>query len=307
MLTTIINNIKENEFNHELLSLVTVIDSISGFFYCDNKVIYMIKNIDNIEAKSLSTTCISLHCNISIQSVCNHPTFESGYYNTIIFNSEVTCEEFHAFVSLCSSYSREYTNIKFDQFFFELSNMFQNKSEKSYKNVLGFFGELYFIKYIKQKYSLDITKFWHKKEVFQKYDFSNTKLFNCEIKTTLKEELTFTIKHNQIFNDDNVYIIAINIEENPVGDSVESLIEEILDENNYAVGINFKVALEAEKKKCHIDDMKKTFSVKNINCFNNKKMSSLINIPMCISKITYDYNFNFEENIKIEKIIKNLE
>lgn len=307
MLDSIKRAFKNNIFDSKLIYLIFKITDDAGIFAYDNKVIYMVKNVQNIPYKSLDTINLSLRCNLKISSVEDYASFSEGYYNIIMFNSDVNSEEFSVFVSLCDIYSKNTPTIKFDEFFFQLTRLFQMPREESYTNLIGFFGEIWFIYETFNKYEISIADFWHVNGSNDIYDFSFLGKFNCEIKTTVKDDNTFKIKHKQLFNNDDNYVLVYNIQENPTGFSIKNIIDLLNKSKIFSDNINFQIKLEEEKKKCNIKHLETSaFSVVKSYLYFNKELETLNNIPSCINNINYNYTFDCDNSFEMSQIIDNI-
>lgn len=292
-----------NKFKSNIIYLLYKITNKTGFFYYDNKIMYMIKNDQEISYKSFDTSTLSLRCNIKITNIEDDSSFQKGNYNIIIFNSDIKTEEFVAFVSLCELYSKNIPDIKFDDFFFQLSRIFQIPKEESFNNLIGFFGELIFIWEIYNKYGICLAEYWHVNGSNDIYDFG-FKTFNCEIKTTLNDENIFKIKHKQLFNSDTNYIIINNIYESPTGMSIQKIIDFLNEKEIFSSNLKFQMKLEEEKKKCSYKQLSEVTFTKNKSfIYLNKDLETLDYVPQCISDISYNYAFDDEKTINIEDLI----
>lgn len=293
-----------NEFDCSLIYLLYPITDKTGFFCYDNKIIYMSYNDQNIPYKSLDTTILSLKCNVKITNIEDNNTFRVGYYNLITYNSDINLDEFEAFVSLCALYSKNALTLRFDEFFFQLSRLFQIPREESYTNLIGFYGELLFIWEIFNNYGLCLADYWHVNGSNDIYDFTFKNNFNLEIKTTVKDDNVFNIKHKQLFNSDINYIIINNIQENPSGFSIQDLIELLNGNRIFASNLSFQMKVEEEKKKCNLRQLSDVrFSKHKLSVYLNSELETLIDIPQCINEISYHYTFDDVKKMDIEELI----
>lgn len=292
-----------NRFDSNLIYLLYPITDKTGFFCYDNKIICMVYNEQNIPHKSFDTTTLSLRCNMRVTNIEDNNSFREGNYNFIMYNSDVNSDEFEVFVSLCELYCKNIPTIKFDDFFFQLSKLFQIPREESYNNLIGFYGELLFIWEMFDKYGLCLADYWHVNGSMDIYDFTFKNNFNIEIKTTVKDDNIFKIKHKQLFNSDVNYIIVNNIQENPSGFSIQNLIELLNDNEVFASNLNFQMKVEEEKKKCTLRQLTDVvFSKTKSSVYLNLELETLIDIPQCINELSYNYTFDDEKKIDIEKL-----
>ena len=307
MINEIRNKLKYNIFNDDLVYLLYKVNHNSGFCFYNKKVIFIIENLDNLSYKSLDTTFLSLKCDLKIESIENDSSFNTGYYNVIFYNDNIMEEEFYTFINLCYIYSECDKKIRFDEFFFKMSSLFQIPKEENYTNLLGFFGESLFLEKFYLSYNIDLSKNWHIVNTFDKYDFCINDNCCIEIKTSSKNKDTFKLKHDQIFNNHNIFIVTINIKESPNGNTILELIENINMHDVFSKNIDFQIKLEEEKRKLNSKyATKNRFIFSNLNIYLNKELDSIENYPSNISNIIYDYEFEGCKNIDIDDFVKTL-
>ena len=305
MIKEIRNKVNGSTFNEELVYLLYKVNENSGFCYYNGKIIYIIKNFDNLAYKSLDTLFLSLKCNLKIESIELDSTLSTGYYNVIFYNDNIMEEEFETFINLCYIYSECDKKIRFDEFFFKMSSLFQIPKEESYTNLLGFYGELLFLKTCYLDYNIDLSDNWHVVNTFDKYDFCINDTNCIEVKTTSKNKNVFKLKHDQIFNNLNVFIATINIKESPSGKTIYELIENINRYDAFSKNINFQIKLEEEKRKLNSKYANKNkFVFSDLNVYLNKELNSIEKYPRNISSRVYDYEFEGCKNIEIDELIE---
>lgn len=310
-----INNIRKNFKNYckndEYFYLLYFINSISGFFINKNRIFYAIKNFQNIKTENIKTDLLVLQTNRLIITTDNNNSLESGYYNLIEFKDDINSENFDSFISLCIMHSSIAEDKPINSFFNSLINLFQVQREQHYKNLIGLFGELYFINYIYNTYNINIVNYWHQKESNDKLDFKLKNLF-IEVKTTLKIEPIIKIKHHQIFNynSDKLYLVINQIQENYSGKTIFELAKEINSFCNNATKYYFALKIEEEKRKINSFDYKnKKFYLNNLSIYKASDLKTITDIPSYISDIEYYYDFTLIDSINLDKGIleKNLQ
>ena len=182
----------------------------------------------------------------------------------------------------------------FKDFFTSLYNIFQSKKVEKSLNLLGLWGELYVMIYLKNNLNIDSSNSWHISSN-DKYDF----VFNqypLEVKTTNSKEKLLTLKHNQIFNNQEKILAGVFCENNNAGMSVYDLVKQLNKNKQIAENINFQLKLQQELIKINQEDMRNIkFKLKEIKFFNSKDLPTLTNIPENILNITYQYSC---ENLK---------
>ena len=244
-----INKIKiENDFSKNQLYLVELINKESGFLLGKGKLYFVIKSKKN-KIESINTSYLSLKTKIYINTIENSPSFEPNDYDILMYNTDNDETYLEPFIDLCTMYINSQTKIEFIDFFYSLLKLFEPNKESSFTNLIGMFGELYFIKMIWSKYNCSLADNWHNSlGSNDKYDFSFDH-FNFEIKTSLKKDMIFSIKHSQIFNKKKNYISIINIDNDNSGFSTKDLYDYFKNNKPFSNNIDFMIKLEKEKRK----------------------------------------------------------
>lgn len=272
------------------LYLVKKLSQNTGFFITNGHLLYLVYNFENITHKSLTTDYLLLNTDIEIHSFENNQAFVSGKYNVLDFlptEEGYSENNLESFVNLCISHTEFMGGKSFVKFFFSLSELFQDPKGQKYKNLIGLYGELSFIKYLCQVTSLDLSDRWHTGGSLDKYEITlETK--NIEIKTTAAVDEEVTIKHTQLFNSDQNYLVVICIEESSSGQTLNQLISSMRKDRVHYNNYNFVLNIEREKKRVSpVDADNKKFSIKSIEVYNADEINPFLEIPECISNLTY--------------------
>ena len=292
-------NALDNIKDKDTLYLIESITEKTGFFSNDGKLIFIVKDETGLTCDGIETEYLKLQTHIRISSVKNFQTFEDGYYNLIIFNAETSNENIFDFINLCEIYARNEEELSFRDFFYTLISIFQLPSEKNYINAIGLYGELKFMEYCAKKMDLDISQYWHRNGELSQYDFSNGDNF-IEIKSNSNGSNIATIKHNQIFEVSDGYLVLVSTNIDDTGETIDELIESMQEGKKYFNNINFNVNLTKELKRVsEFDCQTVRFVVKEIKMFNTKDINPFDNVPVEIKELKYKYDMS--ECIKIEK------
>lgn len=287
------NNLNKISMEKDILYLLEKYNKTSGLFMLNHKYVFVEQNLQKYNADGIETEFLTLKTSIDIESIRNDPTFKKGNYNLIIFKSEEVDVELENFFKLCQLYSKN-NDYKFKDFFTSLYNIFQSKKVEKSLNLLGLWGELYVMIYLKNNLNLDSSNSWHISSN-DKYDF----VFNqypLEVKTTNSKDKLLTLKHNQIFNNQEKILAGVFCENNNAGMSVHDLVKMLNKNKQIAQNINFQLKLQQELIKINQEDMENIkFKLKEIKFFNSKDLPTLTNIPENILNITYQYSC---ENLK---------
>lgn len=140
--------------------LVEKLSEKSGFFITNGHLLYLVCNFENVAHKSLLTDYLHLNTDVEIYSFKNNQKFPSGKYNILEFlPAEKGYDEnnLESFIKLCISHTELMEAKSFVKFFFSLSELFQVPKSQEYKNLVGFFGELSFLRFLGNTTSIDLS------------------------------------------------------------------------------------------------------------------------------------------------------
>ena len=289
-LNGLINN---NSFENQVLYLLDKPNKDFGFFYQDKTVYFGRKSIPGTDTESIDTSYLDLNMNVYIQSVTLNSSFDSGYYDLLAFKGNIDDETyFDIFYNICNAYCYDSKGISFYDFFKSLTDIFKQDRGEVYKKLIGLIGELIVIKKFYKEMKLNISNNWHLTGTNSKFDFS-FKNSNLEIKTTIKSELAFEIRHSQIFNNQNNYIGVCSLIETGEGESLQSLKDFFNSIDEFSNNVNFQISLNNEYMKVtEKKDREKSFVLDDFKIYSIRNMETITNVPSCISSISYKYDFS---------------
>ena len=292
-------NALDNIEDTDALYLIEPITEKTGFFSSEGKLIFIAKDEANLTSEGIDTEYLKLQTHIRLRAVKNYQTFEDGFYNSIIFNAESSNDNIFDFINLCEIYAENEEELSFRDFFYTLISIFQLPSQKNYLNAIGLYGELKFMEYCAKEMHLDISPYWHRKGELSKYDFSNGDNF-IEIKSNSNGSDFATIKHKQIFEVSDGYLVLVSANIDDTGETIDELIERMQAEKNYFNNMNFNLNLTKELKRVSESDCQTVrFVVNDIKMFNTKDINPFDDIPVGITELNYKYDLS--ECIEIEE------
>lgn len=289
------------------LYLIELFPCDAGLFASNGNVLYMVRNEEGCSAMSVKTDFLSLETNIFVSAFnAPFPSFENGCYNTVeLLLTESTDIESNlsAFVNLCLAHATYMDGKDFFGFFDSLVSLFQLPREQHYKNLIGLTGELLFIEYYYKNYKIDLSDYWHTNGTMSKYDFV-CPLTNLEVKTTTSPSLTFTIKHDQLFSDvAKSHLIAIELEENNSGQSLDEIIMTLLMAPDYCTSLKFAINIEQEKRRISpVELTNKRFLLREILAYRACDIMPFGNIPRCVEELSYKSDLLPFKNIPLADI-----
>lgn len=275
----------------------------SGIFLLNNKILFLEKNNNNEETDSIKTEYLNMNTNVIIENISEQTSFSPGSYNLVLFNKTNEIKELSTFLNLCESYSMDFTEITFKNFFFNIYNLFKEFRKDKELSTIGFYGELSVILFMYQSYGIDITNFWQTEGLTSKYDFVINDI-PVDVKTTTSEK-SFIIKHNQLFVDKKVFVILVNLIHDNSGETLDELIKKINDIDIFSNNFNFQLKIAKQKLKSY-NDLDKRFGVSKRRLYNNQKLDKIDKIPRNISELTYKYDFTLQEESYFKELIREI-
>lgn len=288
---------------NEKLELNSQIDKESGFFEYKNYFVFAEINKVYHDNFNLETEFLILNINVEIRTIEKFPTFKNGKYNLLMFKQPENTQNLEYFKKLCTLYAYK-KGFDFRSFFESLIDIFSPKKNEKTRNLIGLFGELFFIEYFYEKFNVNIGKYWHEKS-YDKYDFFIND-FPFEIKSTIsKSEQVYINNHDQIFENKNTKLGVIYGQKSNSGVSIKNIIDKINKIDIFSNDFDFQLKLSNELVKINNDELE-TFKidVKRISIFNCNSIPTLTNIPSNIQNISYEYNFNQVSSIDENSIFE---
>ncbi|MEG0034885.1 MAG: PD-(D/E)XK motif protein [Bacilli bacterium] len=298
-----IKNIRENKGYCEDKIYLIEKNNETGFFLMNEKVAFVCFS-KNTKSKNIKTNLLLLQTRVKIISVENNNSFESGYYDLILFNDILESKTFDTFVALCRLLAKK---IDYDiiSYFFMLVEMFSRSNENSKRNSIGLFGELYFIYNSYKKFGVFIQKNWHINHSSDISDFQFSR-FQVEVKTTTRINRKFKLKYDQLILPRNLFLTALNVyKDTPEGMTIEKLIDDILKINEFANDIDFLMKIEIEISKIDLADKKTRYYVWNEAFFHIDDLNIFKDVPNNITDIQFDYLFSNERESDFISIFNN--
>ncbi len=285
----LLNNLKRIPDTGSIYLLEKLTES-SGFFGAQKKLLYAAKNAQQLKHNSVDTEFLSIKTHVYISSIENTSKFSNGYYNIIQFKGLSEDKNIEAFIRLCRIYSTHSEELSFWEFFYSLSSLFQPSQEQHFKNLVGLWGELEFMKQIYNSFDIDLSSDWHRNGTYSKYDFISDKA-NIEVKTVVNNLPIVKIKHLQIFNNETNFLVAICIENDIHGKSIIDLVEYLRSIPKYFNSLNFNINIERELQRISpIEVEESKFKLISFSLYNTKDLNVFTDIPYTISDLQYVYN-----------------
>lgn len=272
----------------------------TGFFITNGHLLYLAANFERVSHTNLATDYLLLNTNIEIRSFENSQLFPSGKYNVLEFlptEHGYGENNLESFVNLCIAHSEFMKGGSFIKFFFSLSELFQEPKEQQFKNLIGLFGELSFLDYVARTHAVDLSPYWHKGGSYDKYEIC-LEDSNLEIKATAATDEEVTIKHVQLFNADQNYLVVVYVEETSSGQTVNQLISDMLANPVYFSNLNFVLNIEKEKKRISpVGANGRKFAVRSMKLYDAQSINPFNEIPESISQLTYKLDLSSKDCI----------
>lgn len=277
------------------LYLLEKLPSETGLFASNGNVLYLVPNNENCSSLSIKTEYLRVETNIFVSAFNpSVSSFENGYYNYVVLLLPALNDleaNLSAFVNLCLAHATFTKGEEFMSFFDSLVSLFQLPREQQFKNLVGLMGELLLIEYAYQNYKEDLSLYWHTDGPSSRLDFT-CPYANIEVKTTLVDSLSFTIKHNQLFvNPATNYLVAVAIEENNSGRTIDELITKLLQNPSICNSMSFSVNIEKEKRRVSpIEISNRRFILKKIGAYRATEINPFVKIPDNVEDLSYTLN-----------------
>lgn len=290
------------------LYLLEKLPSETGLFASNGNVLYLVPNKEKCSSLSIKTEYLRVETNIFVSAFNpSVSSFENGYYNYVELLLPALNDleaNFGAFVNLCLAHATYTNGEEFMSFFDSLVSLFQLPREQQYKNLVGLMGELLLIESAYQNYKEDLSLYWHADGSSSRMDFT-CPYANLEVKTTPTDSLSFTIKHNQLFvNSEKNYLVAVSIEENNSGRTLEELISKLLKDPNICNSMSFSVNIEKEKRRVSPTEINsRRFVLKKIGVYRATDINPFAIIPDSVEDLSYKLNLLPYSNISFSEII----
>lgn len=303
MKNPLITIIENGKFENDKLYLLESKFDKYGFFYYNDSVFFGTITNQTKNTPPIITNHLELHSNIRINSIQENQTFKTGNYDLIKYKGDLKTEVFDLLYRLCSNYAEDQNGMTLFDFFSTIRELFEEDPNRNI-NLIGTVGELILIKEIYEKYEKDLSVGWHNTGNFSKFDFSFNK-FNIEVKTTIKDEKKFLIKHSQLFNSQKIFVAIVSLIETGTNYTLNNLVDYFSQNTTFKNNIRFHIALAKELTKVKDPaDLDRGFSLKGYTFIDKDILETIQNIPSKISNITYNYDFNGVQNITPETIFQ---
>lgn len=300
---------KESVPKDGTLYLLEKLPSDTGLFACDGNILYVVPNKENSESLGIKTDLLHLETNVYISAFnTSDSTFEDGYYNFIelkLLETNGMEDNIITFVSLCLAHASYMGGSELVEFFDSLVSLFQLPKEQHYRNLIGLVGELLFIEYIYDKYSVDLTPYWHTDGSLSNIDFV-CPFANLEVKTTTSESLRFTIKHKQLFDiSDKTYLVAILLENSNVGRSLNDIILSFHKNPNCCKSMQFSLNIEKEKRRIPLSELQnKKFVLKKVCVYHANTINPFKEIPDYVEDLSYKLDLLEFSEVEFNSFVK---
>lgn len=251
------------------------------FFVWNGKLIFAVK----AEPKKFikySTSLLEFNQSVQLAGVDDGEPLQCDF---IIMKTIPSQQAMDTFVRLCKTYSNN-NGEELERFFNTLVTLF-NKNKEERSHVIGLFGELSVAKYFLENYSYNCEAFWQRDGNKSKYDFTLPNV-NVEVKSSSGSPFSTNIKHDQIFNNDDVILATCSLENNTAGHTILELIEELKNDFNAFGELRTTLLLEERLLRIPLDEQNIHFSTKEIKFFNTSVINPFPCKPERISNLTYN-------------------
>ena len=290
-------------FSENSAFLLEKISNDCGFFAFNRHLCFVIKS-GKSKKQSVSTNYVDFVPETEINSIDNDPSFERGKYDFLILKEQEDEELIESFIKLCDLYGKN-PSMAFDEFISSIIDLFQLPRKQNYLDCIGFLGELIVLYSFYDK-KINLSSYWHLSGPFSKYDIS-LKTLNIEVKSSTSNSTTFKIKHSQLFNNENNFVALVSLRKTESsGFCLEQMVHFFKNTVPFSSNLKFQIALEKElQKQIEPDMFKLHFELNGLFFFEANKLQTITGIPLNISEISYDYDFDLSDSIDLSEFILN--
>ena len=291
-----------------LIYLICRISETAGFFMVRRHLVYMVVNKESVPHQNIATEFLQLNTDIEISSIERAQQFPSGKYNMLeilpVKESYDDCV-LASFVNLCLAHAEHVDEVGFVDFFYSLIGLFQCPREQDYKNLIGLFGELSFLQNVYNITGIDLSEQWHIAGESSKYDIVTDK-GNIEIKSTRSSGALITIKHDQLFNADRNFLVAVVLDESPDGITLNKLLSTLRRSRSGFRGYSFALNLEKEKRRISpIDAETKHLKTIEFKVYEANAINPFKEIPVNVSNLIYKLDLADQQEVALNELLGN--
>ena len=247
-----------------------------GLFFGKDKndnVICAKRNESKEAAFSLTTKAIELFQNYHFVLQTDSEEL-SGNYDMLVLKNELVDTK-ATFINLCLNFYNDDNGRSVVDLTNDLIEMYKITSHKDALSEQGLWAELFTILYIKNKYDINISCYWHN-DNYNKYDFSFSENLKLEVKSTKKEIREHRFSHEQLYTDYDVVISSVQLRKDDNGYTVLDLYSQV--EDLFASKYDLLTKIEKEIRKLDKDNLDKydfSFSNNNTKFYLNKEIPHL--------------------------------
>lgn len=299
-IVNVIDNIKDRS----ALYLVETLSESAGFFSHNGCLLYIVEDTVGYSYEEIETEYLRLETHIYISSVDNASTYKEGEYNIITYKGKLIDRNLSSFIKLCEVHACNKGEMEFRDFFYSLISMFKMPKEQSYKNAIGLYGELKFMQISVEKFKHDISNSWHKKGSYTQYDFSNGEI-GIEVKSTTVDQMSVLIKHQQIFEEQGCWLVAVICKEYENGETIKELIDRLLNSDGAFKSIGFRINLVKELNRVSTKEVNELrLKVQEIRVFDANEINPFPSIPDVVDKLEYRLDISEMNDISQNELDK---
>lgn len=286
--------------------LLYKLTSSAAFFACDGDLIYAEKTQAARTKEIVRTSHLTLSLGVELRAIeTEHPEFTNGSYNMIHLQNVSSNREIDAFCNICVSHAKAPSAQKFEDFFYALMLLFRPETTQSKLNAIGLFGELTVLSMLKDEDpSSDPGDWWQTAGSKSKYDFTLDE-GNIEVKSVIGDGFSVCLKHEQLFNDDNNHLSLAVLENNPSGQTIRELADELRDQRGCFASMRSQLMLEKQLLRIDEKDLDKRFKARKVLFYHVDDINQFESMPARVSGVSYTLNLVELPSLSIKHVLHN--
>ena len=303
------NEIIDNYPDDNLVYCAEILNDSSCFLVQNQKIVYATITPEDVfdDRVPAKTDYLELCFGVELRNVhYRGKTMKSERFDFIVLSDSASPRERKSFIEICKAHAYSLNSGTLESFFYSLSTLFTLSPDQHRKNAVGLFGELVIIRAFEQL-GIDVSCFWQLQGPYTKYDFCCTDA-NLEVKSTLSKDRVVRLKHDQIFNNDNNILVFVQLDENPSGESLVALSDELLNSEICFNSLRELIELRKEMLKVNEDEAMTRYSVKSICCYAADDINPFSGfIPDGVSGLEYKLNLQGFSGSELNSLLKVIE
>lgn len=281
--------------------LMEEITNRSGFFVTNGQLVYGVTTTTVGVVAPVRTASLEFDAGIKLLPVKIGEDTEPQVFDLIRMISSPTDREAEAFITLCRDHALGNSPLSLRDFFFAASKLFRQEALQGKRKAIGLFGELSVIR-IAKSLGIDLSCFWQRIGGSSKYDFAMPGT-NIEVKTTTRREMVAKVKHEQLFNDDQNYLVFCRAEKSPAGQTVRDFAKELIEIYGCFSSLESRLALAGELLTIDDAELDVPYRLNSYDVYDCREINPIRCVPERVTSISYDLDLTGLQTVSLVDVL----